>query len=142
MISKIIDGISMAIDQAFDGKHEIYADTDVIQNLAECSFFIAVLEPEQTQKAPNRYFRTHPIDVHYFPREAGNNAECHKVATRLFEILEYITLPDGDLVRGTEMRYEIQDNVLHFFVNYDVFLIRAEEEEVMEQLEIIANTRE
>jgi hypothetical protein len=43
------------------------------------------------------------------------------------ELVETIGLPltggtNGDLIRGTEMRYEKIDGVLHFFVNYNMFL--------------------
>ena len=30
----------------------------------------------------------------------------------------------NDLIRGTQMSYEIIDGVLHFFVNYDVFVYK------------------
>lgn len=43
------------------------------------------------------------------------------------ELVETIGLPltggtNGDLIRGTKMRYETIDGVLHFFVNYNIFL--------------------
>jgi len=42
------------------------------------------------------------------------------------DALEYITLINGDLVHGTEMHYEVIDGVLHFFVNYNLFVKKAE----------------
>ena len=30
----------------------------------------------------------------------------------------------NDLIRGTQMSYEIIDGVLHFFVNYDIFVYK------------------
>ena len=33
----------------------------------------------------------------------------------------------GDLVMGTKMRYEVVDGILHFFVNYDLFVYRMVE---------------
>ena len=42
---------------------------------------------------------------------------------------------DGDLVYGTEMSNEIDDGVLHFFVNYDFFEIRKPDEGYMEELD-------
>ncbi|MCD8067764.1 MAG: hypothetical protein LUE87_02510 [Lachnospiraceae bacterium] len=49
------------------------------------------------------------------------------------DCLEWITV-DGDLLRGTQMHYEIEDNVLLFFVNYDLFVFKEQEEEAMEEL--------
>lgn len=51
------------------------------------------------------------------------NEECHAVASRLFLCLEQLAVKN-DLVRGTQMSYEIIDGVLHFFVNYDMFVYK------------------
>ena len=40
--------------------------------------------------------------------------ECYATADALCSILEVITLPDGDRIRGTDMSFEITDGVLHF----------------------------
>lgn len=84
-----------------------------------------------------RYYREHAFDVHYFPAEDTEaNEEMHEVGDTLYEALEYITLGEG-LIRGTGMRYEVIDNVLHFFVSYNLFLMRKKDSEAMEELEII-----
>lgn len=39
------------------------------------------------------------------------------------------TIPyDSGLLRGTDMSYEITDDILHFFVNYDFFVRKPEED--------------
>ena len=45
------------------------------------------------------------------------------MAERLLSCLEYIAL-EGDAVMGTRMHYEVLDGVLHFFVDYDMFVDR------------------
>lgn len=139
----IMDGISMALDEAFESAYPIHADKDVIQELEEPCFFIAVLNPSQAPKLMGRYYRTHPFDVLYFPETEGNNKEMHLIAVRLMEVLEYITLANGDLIRGTGMNYEIIDSVLHFRVNYNLFL-RAEPDDItaMETLEYTGNVED
>ena len=52
----------------------------------------------------------------------------------------FITLPSGDLLHGTSVNYEIVDNVLHFFVNYNLPMIRPAEETYMETLETEVGT--
>lgn len=47
------------------------------------------------------------------------------MAEQLYWCLEYISVA-GDLTRGTQMHYEVIDDVLHFFVNYDMFVNRLE----------------
>ena len=60
---------------------------------------------------------------------------CSFMAVDLMECLEFITLPNGDVLHGTSMSYEVQDGVLHFFVNYNLTLRRETEETAMETLE-------
>ena len=57
------------------------------------------------------------------------------------DCLEYITV-DGDLTRGTGMNGELVDNVLSFFVNYDMFVIKEQESEpTMETIEQNTNVK-
>lgn len=121
MINKIIDGISIKLNQVFGDGVKIYSE-DVKQGLNEPCFFIAVLNPSQVNVIGNRYFRQHPFDIHYFPAVRDNNNEPQGMASDLYEALETITLIDGDLVRGTKMNHEVVDGVLHFFVNFDMYV--------------------
>lgn len=140
MVNEIMDGISVKLNQVFDDGYEIYGDRDVVQGLKEPCFFIAVLHPSQAKLIGQRYFREHPFDVQYFPKDSGNNTELHRVASELFEALEYITLLNGDLVHGTSMDYEIVDGVLHFKVNYNMFLKKETQLDPMETLDVDEKT--
>jgi len=135
MITDLIDGISIKLNQVFGDGKQIISDL-VKQGLKEPCFFIAVLNPSQTQVMGNRYFRQHPFDIHYFPSKQGDNEEIQSVASQLFDALEYITLLNGDLVRGTEMHYEKVDDVLHFFVQYNLHVRKIVESENMETLTV------
>ena len=125
MVNDLIDAISIKLNQVFGDGKRIYSET-VKQGLREPCFFIAVLNPLQTQMIGNRYFRQHPFDIHYFPAVQDNNNELQGMASDLFDALEYITLTNGDLVRGSEMHYEVVDGVLHFFVDYNMFVNKVE----------------
>ena len=46
------------------------------------------------------------------------------------------TFPNGDVLHGTSMSYEVEDGVLHFFVNYNLTLRRPSEETPMETLDV------
>lgn len=121
MVNDLIDGISVKLNQVFGVGYRIYSE-NVQQGLKEPCFFIAILNPSQTQIIGNRYFRQHPFDIHYFPVKQGNNKEIQDVAYKLLDALEYIPLLNGELVRGTEMHYEQVDDVLHFFVQYNMYV--------------------
>ena len=133
MLSEIIKGLSMALNAAFGDEYEIYQN-DVEQGLQEPCFFIAVLKPEIDPLPGNREIRRYPFDVQYFPPSPGDNAGMLSAAERMTEVLRILGLPDGDLLRGTGMSYEIVDNVLHFFVNYNLSAARPVSAAAMETL--------
>ncbi len=141
MVNDLIDGISVKLNQVFGDGVRIYSES-VKQGLKEPCFFIAVLNPTQSPMIGVRYFRQHPFDIHYFPSKTGGNQEIQDVASDLFEALEYITLLNGDLVRGTEMHYEKVDDVLHFFVKYNMFVYKqVEKADLMETLTVNNNVK-
>ena len=78
--------------------------------------------------------RTNQFCIHYFPKTDEPKSECLEVLESLYDALEIIEV-DGDLLRGTNMTNEMDEGVLHFFVNYDFFTIRKEDKTFMEHLE-------
>lgn len=140
MVKELLDGISIKLNQVFGEGYEIYGDTDVLQGLQKPCFFISILNPSQTKLLGQRYYREHPFDVQYFPITSGDNIELQEVATELFDALEYIALLNGDLVHGTSMQYEVVDGVLHFRVNYNMFLLKEQLKDNMETIGIDEHT--
>ena len=133
MINKIIDGISVAINFEFGDPYEIYTES-IEQGLTEPCFSVLCLNPTIDQKLGNRYFRRNLFCIHYFPSTNEKQSECHAVAERLMDVLEMINV-DGDLCRGTDMHSEVVDNVLSFFVNYDMYVYKERTAEpVMEKV--------
>lgn len=139
MLNEVIKGISMALNTAFGDEYEI-RQNDVEQGLVNGSFFIQVLKPELTPLLGRRSMKRNPFDVMYFPKAPGNNAEMFTVAETMMECLTQISLPNGDLLRGTGMNYEVVDDVLHFMVNFNLPLIRPYEEPYMETLDTDVGT--
>ena len=139
MLNEIIKGISMALNTAFGDGYEIYQN-DVEQGLKEPCFLISVLQPEVTPMLGRRFIKRNPFDVQYFPANPRNNAEMFTVAEAMMETLDFITLSGGDLLHGTGVNYEVVDNVLHFFVNFNLPMIRYTDETMMETLETEVGT--
>lgn len=134
MLNEIVKGISLALNTAFGDGYAIYQD-DVEQGLEEPCFFISVLSPQLSPLVGWRSVKRNPFDILYFPTAPGKNAEMFDIAETMMECLAQIRLPNGDLLRGTGMHYEVADDVLHFMVNYNLILSRREEKESMETLE-------
>lgn len=141
MLNEIIQGVAMELHTAFGDGYKIYQD-DVKQGLKRPCFFIAVLKPEFSSLLGTRGINRNPLDIQYIPSDPGKNAEMFDVAGKLAEALAFITLPDGDILRGTSMNYEVVDGVLHFFVNYNLTLVQVSTEETpMESLDINVGTK-
>lgn len=139
MVNEIIKGISIALNAAFGDEYEIYAD-DVKQGLNDGSFFINSLEFEVSPLLGGRALRINPFDILYFPKTENVHMECYSVAESMLDPLRLITLPNGDRLLGTGMRYELQDDVLHFFVNYNHTRRVTTEESAMESLDLETGT--
>lgn len=143
MLNKIITGISQALDGEFNLENEEYIiyTEDVEQGLEEPCFFIFSLKPSSKQLTGNRYDRKYPFDIHYFPKSEDSNNEINEVTERLFTALEYISIDSG-LIRGTSMNAEIVDNVLHFFINFNM-IVKKEIPKVpyMEELELMEEVK-
>lgn len=138
MINSIIEAISINLDAEFG--YETHME-EIKQDLVEPCFYISCLNPTTELFLGKRYFRQNQVVIQYFPESDNKQRECNVVAERLMWSLEYITL-DGDLARGTAMKYEVIDGVLNFFVNYDCFVYRLEENTPMETIESNTNVKE
>lgn len=135
MVLDVMNAISVRLYEEFEGAYPIYGDADVLQNFNVPCFFIALLAPEQSPFPSGRYYRRQPFMVHFFPEKEEDRAELMDIGDRLFPALEYITMANGDILRGTDMGYEIQDGKLFFQVSYNMFLrYEPEETDEMETL--------
>ena len=134
MLDKIVDGISEKLNSAFGDDFTIYTE-QIKQGLKTPCFFIQLVSPANIKLVGNRYMRENLFDIHFFPASNEPNAECYQMQDSLYLALEYITV-DGDLLRGIRMRGEFVDGVLHFFVNYNMIVLKVEELTLMEILEI------
>lgn len=133
MISKIIDAISKAIYKEFGDKYEIYTE-EVEQGLKEPCFSIICVKPTNNLFRQNKYFRKNQFCIHYFPSTSEKRSECFEVLERLYIAMEYIEIEEtfeGSTTKsktmGTEMNGIYDDGVLHFFINYDMYVNKLEE---------------
>lgn len=136
MINTLIKAISIALDAEFQEKeYGIHAEI-IKQDLEEPCFFISCINPTRKLFFGKRYFMQNQFVIQYFPEsEEDLQSECNAVAERMFECLECIADTTGEVFRGTKMNYQVIDDVLNFFVNYDCFVYRVEQEVSMESME-------
>ncbi len=121
MINKIIDAISMALAKEFGERYEIYTE-NIEQGLKEPCFSIVCINPDISQFLGNRYKRKNLFCIHYFPESSTDKrVEGFEVTEKVFSCLELIDF-EGDKIRGTNFRVEIDEEVFHFFIDYDLFV--------------------
>jgi hypothetical protein len=119
MLNETTIGIAQKLNQVFGDGYEIHID-EIGQGLKEPCFLIVNLKGGQEQEIGTLYNRDQSFDIHYFPKDKKKiTREVNDIADTLNMELEYITV-GGNLVRGTEMKHETVNGVLHFFVNYDI----------------------
>ena len=127
----ILDGITLALRKAYP-ESAIYCKA-VKQGLRPPAFIALLATAGQEAQPSKRWKRSVRFDVLYFP-EAGRE-ECYATADELCQILDVITLPTGDLLRGSDVSCEVVDGMLHFFISYNHFAYALQEENAMETLQ-------
>ena len=137
MINKIIDGISISLNAEFGDDYKIYTES-IEQGLKEPCFSIVCVNPTNELFRGKKYFRKNLFCIQYFPKGEDKRSECMDVLERMFDCLEVIKVGE-DLQRGTSMHGEVVDEVLNFFVNYDMFVYKVESTDAMETMDLKSN---
>ena len=130
LINEILKGIAKAIRDEFGESLNIYLN-EVEQGLIEPCFFISVLNPDVKQVLGRRYVLNCPVSVQFI---SGEDREViNAQGSRFFNCLELISV-SGDLVRGRNMSYSINEDILTFTVTYNIYFYKKQAEEFMEKL--------
>lgn len=143
MINSMIAAISIALNNEFGNTYKTHME-EIKQDLEEPCFFIQCLDPDSNKFLKNRYFRKNSFCIQYFPESEEIQSECNETAERMLNCLEYIKIPGEDKpIMGTKMKYRVIDGVLNFFVNYDGFFYKKEEQSTtMESLQTSTSVKE
>lgn len=114
-----INDVRYAVHAALD---MVFPDIPILgeeikQGLTPPCFFVRLLQPEHVQELGRRFYRYHPFVIRYYAVDRKNDA-MYDMAEQLTSALQWITV-GGQPVRGVGMRFEIIDEILHFFVEYN-----------------------
>lgn len=129
----ILDGITLALRKAYpDAQIESNA---VKQGLRPPAFLVFLVSAGKLTHPNSRCRCTPRFEVLYFPQK--NREESYSIADSLCEILEVVSLPGGDKIRGTDIDYSIVDGILHFLISYHYFAYYQKDQSPMEELKIM-----
>lgn len=132
MIDKIIKEICFTLNKEFGDSFNHYTEK-IERDMDKPCFFIFCNTSRKKHFSGRKYFRSNIFCIQYHPSTEDIRAECNKVAERLFECLEYINV-DGGLLQGTKMESEVKEGILYFFLNYDFFVYKEDNAEMMRQV--------
>lgn len=122
MLNEIVNAISLKLSESFEGT-DVHVN-ELEQGFEEPCFFIDLLNPSEKQIIGNRYLRRYLFDIAYFPKNKSQ-VEIFDVLDKMHDVLEYIKLEDGTLARGLNRNSTEEDNVLHYFVTYEMFIYKV-----------------
>ena len=110
-------------DFTVDGIAPVVYKEQVLQGFEKPSFFIWTVDISQDKRMLNNYTRTYQMEVRYHMADGRMDAYEHlcSVGNTLLESLAYIDIPVGEIVKpvkGTKMRFTINDDVLLVYVTY------------------------
>lgn len=117
MIENILNGMIKKLRETFPD-HPVYTDA-VEQGVQMPCFFIAHVTGAREQIINNRYQDRHVFCVHYLPDNPDNSESKARVIERLYDGLEFISLPDGD-IQGKDLHAEPVGEMIHFYATYAV----------------------
>lgn len=120
MVNDLYTSIATRLEEIFDSP-EIYFDK-LPQDFLAPAFFVKLLKATHELKLRNRYELVLNFDIHYFPTDdLEHTEEVNEVAYKLLFGLEYIVF-NGSPLRGVNISYEVQGDVLHFFITYRLYI--------------------
>lgn len=129
----IIDGVSIKLNE-IEKTYEIYTNSNK-QGLKMPCFFIKQLPSNKKRLIGNRFENELNLVIHVLI-EDEDIEELNNIGDKLYE-LEYITLLNGDIFRGIDMKTKISDGVLLFFITYKYFTYKNTQQDTgMENINI------
>lgn len=138
MVSDVIAAVSNTLYDEFGKEYRIYAD-NVEQNLVRPCFFINVIRPASMPSSIGRDKMSVPLIVQYFPTSVGKRMECYAVSDQLFRCLKYPEYKDV-MFRGTDMKFDIDDDKLNFRVQYNFYTVVEDTDAVNPTMENLNST--
>lgn len=140
MYNEIMDAVTSCISGLFPPEKGCTIYTDAVeQGLTEPCFFVQFLEPSEKPLLGSRYYRSNAMAIQYLPGDVEQpSRELNRVLEILMDQLRIIELKNGRKINGTSRSGRIDNGILTFLVQYNVFDIRETEnqEESMEGIEI------
>ena len=126
VVKEVVIGIATKINKIYENKYPIYTDGEQ-QGVDKPCFFIKYLKGEENREIglQDRFYKDKLNFVIIGYTEDGNSDILYDMIDNLYE-LEYIELTDKTLLRAYKLHPEVEDGILHFFIDYEIFIKKDE----------------
>ena len=107
---------------------DIYSE--LINQGCDYPYFMVLCEDfSQKKLMRGNYLQSFIISVLYQYKELPETSytDSNEIGYKLSDILELITLPNGDLLRGTDINWYPDNQKLEFYINYNIKVAREKE---------------
>jgi hypothetical protein len=137
----IKSSIAMTIREFFkimDGDNVTYPviyKEQIVQDFEKPSFFVWTIDVSQ-RKEGRAYMRDYQMNIRYHPQEDDPNKfeTLCQIGEELLSCLDYIQVPISTNgvtertlpVKGSQMDFQIKDNILQFYVTYTIRVKKVE----------------
>lgn len=133
----VINGIANKIYETFGESYNIET-SGVMQDFNKPAFFIKEINDKETPHFCKRYRANKSFCIYGFS-ENDTDEELYELGEKLYN-LEYINLENGNVLKGLNMNFKIEDSVLVFLVDFNTFIYKQDatkENEKMKKINII-----
>lgn len=133
MINSLINGIANKLNEVF-ANITIYAEKVPQDFLTPC-FFIKCLTHNDDLRLFDGKKKITKFDIAYFPTEGSLavEKEINDILAKLVDNMRVIEA-EGHKIRGYEISTEKVDDVLHYFISYNLTLVKENKNVNMEDL--------
>ena len=85
MINKIIDAISISLNDEFGDDYKIYTES-IEQGFKEPCFFINMITSQNVKFLGTKYLKENLFCIQYFPKNDDTNEECMSVLEKMYSL--------------------------------------------------------
>lgn len=123
MIKSILEAVADSLYSEFGDRYKIYSDP-LPQGTEEPCFYVLLLNSTVKRVMDKRYYMTNQVCIQYLPFDKINpKTEFAEVIQRLMTTVDDITV-DNKPIHGSSIHTESTDEVLNFFINYNLSVYR------------------
>lgn len=119
MVEKVLDALTIKLHELYDLKIYFNAPN---QNMATPCFLISVGETTIKSALPPRKQVSLPLVIQLISDKKYSRKEMFGIGYHLSNELEYVLSVEGDVIRGSNISYEVDDELMSLYITFDFYV--------------------